>query len=58
MPNWKTDRLINEQWWFYSNLCQENYKLTELAAKLQELMLNDKDSDYNNLNWKHDGLTN
>ena len=37
---------------------RENYKLIELAAKLQELILNHKDGKNNNLNWKHSELTN
>ena len=37
---------------------RENYILIELAAKLRELIMNHKDSDDNNLNWKHSEFTN
>ena len=49
-----TFQLINLQ----QNHHRENYKLIELAAKLKELILNHKDGDDNNLNWKHSELTN
>ena len=48
-----TFQLINLQ----ENHHRENYKLTELAAKLEELMLNHKDSDDNNF-WKCSDLKN
>ena len=37
---------------------RENYNLIELAAKLKELMLNQKDSADNNLKRKHSELAN
>ena len=40
------------------NYHRENYKLTELGAKLEELMLNHEDSNGNNLKRKHGELTN